>query len=417
MVEYILKLNSLRHHLRKMPATSRVYTALFGETAPWESLITTRISMFPSAQQVGTFSNTSSDHLLTVFELGHKDRLFFSWNTMMQANTFRDAMGNIKKTNTAFGHTENDEEYRRRIASNVNTISELLHNNPNIMAFKLQEAPIRDHRVFFESLLKSKLPKHWDPDQLLIKTTEWGVMTLINHSRFNTTAKVLDLTEGITIREINERCQTIALTQGDKTELLTNVHLPHGDPEAAFLAFLINAIKHRMHQTDASPYKRHTIAGDFNIEPPALKRLIQTAQNIVEKDLNALGMDVPMHIKLSFFYSHEGHLKCDGLKKSVDGALSMEFNRSDQHEYTFNSERIQDEPLILGIVAMTCGSTLLFAKKETKKKKNEQENVRLIADASQCGAEYIEINSSIKAKLNQLKQSDEPVESSKNKPL
>ena len=355
----------------KTPLLSPLYEALFGGKSPLlRPLITYKPPILGiPMQQKSIFSRSSSDHKLYVDPIGGG----IGWNLMMQAK-HSQPLGQPSRTNTAFGHNEDDAQYRARIEDNVLKLAKELHENPNAPFIVCQEAPIGENFKYFKNLLEQHLPEHWLLERLYVDNTEWGVVTLINRDKVGCELiERLDLTGGISVGQLDARCRTFKLTvEGREDRFLTNIHLPHQSPEIACKGLLYNVIKHKMTQK-GDKTGSHVICGDWNIEFDALSEIINQVLAEIQSEEEHFDQEHPVSIKITFFCSPEGHLKADGSKLSVDGALLVSFKRSSKYEYSFNWEPFEKgSATLLGIIIVS-SLGMLFIEKE---KEEQEEDVQ-----------------------------------------
>lgn len=278
--------------------------------------------------QASEFSPDISDHLLGEYTTSKS----MTWNGMMQA----------KGNNTGFPNfIEDFDAYRRRTITKLNLLARFLDEHPDMAVICLQESEINEHRDFVRGYINAYFPPEWKltNSAVMEDATDWGVLTLINHERLNTSKPMLDLslTRNIPIKDIQIRCRTFVMFSLENLQAIkwTNLHLPHNDTEVAFSAFMDNVIadiiQHGVHAESLT----HHLLGDWNIDAERLNMLTQ--QKIAEH-LNAapVGTIFPFNISVNLYSSKEGHLKQSGQKLSVDSLLSIAIEPSESYQYTFH---------------------------------------------------------------------------------
>jgi exonuclease III len=345
------------------PSLSSLYSTMFGDTSPITPIITYKPPVISfTGKQTSSFSPLSSDHKMYT----EPKTKGITWNLMMQAKSSQRE-GQAPRSNTAFGHTENQTQYQDRIKENVLKLSEELHNNPDTPYIVFQEAPIGDNYEYFKTELEKNMPKNWCLEHVYMDNTNWGVVTFINKKKMDCKQiERLDLTEGIPVNQLDIRCRTFKLTKNDASVLfLTNIHLPHDSPEAACKGIIRNVIWSQM-ITPGAKKGEHIIVGDWNIEPTKLDELTKEVVAEIQRDEHCFDKNHPVHLDLSLFSSPEGHLKANGSTLSVDGALFIRFEPSDKNEYTysFNAEPIERGTAVLTAIAIVAGIGAFFLEEE-----------------------------------------------------
>lgn len=341
------------------PFASRLHKAIYGASSPLPVNIIrpmpTRIDD-TSMLQKSTFSQSSSDHKLIVDRKGQS----IQWNLMMQAK-YSVREGQAPRTNTAFGHNEDDHQYRARIRSNVLKLIDEIRDNPETAFVVCQEAPIGKYMDYFQSLLVDNLPETWPVEHLYMDNTTWGVFTLINRKKISCEhVEHMDLTAGLEIKDIGERCRTVKICQaGEEDRFVTNVHLPHNSPEEACKGIVYRAIKHKMMQP-GEKRGSHLICGDWNIQPCVLSNIIKQVFDDLKREEKSFDPEHPVSVSTTIYSSLGGHLKADNSKLSVDASLLIVFQPSDQNNYWFKFESFTEANLSFLVLIASTASIALF---------------------------------------------------------
>lgn len=288
-----------------------------------------------AVKQKFQFDRHFSDHLMATFSLGAYQARIRSFNTMMQAT------GN----NTAYkDYVETDEEYIVRYTKILDALNQELRSSDSIdfdtEIIALQEAPIKNHLLFVEKYINTHFPDEWriNHSNVTYDSTSWGVLTLIKHNPSKTSKPYLDstLTQGIPIKSIDIRCRTFAmLTDSNKLIKLTNLHLPHGNPEEAFTAFMTNVVRDII-QNGAT----RKVFGDFNIDAERMDLIVR---QIIIKEIESApqGNITPFTLSTQILSSREGHIKQDARKVNVDACIV--FEKKPSEEFSFNVNITNDK--------------------------------------------------------------------------
>lgn len=247
----------------------------------------------------------------------------------------------------ATGYVETDEEYITRYTRILDALNHELRNSDSpdtdIEILALQEAPIKQHVAFVVNYINAHFPDKWkiNNQNVTYDTTRWGIFTLIRHNPSKTTRPILDtaLTKNIPVKDIDVRCRTFYMfTYSKKLIKLTNLHLPHGDPETAFISFMTNVVKELM-QKGSTKHSLHKVFGDFNIDTRRQDLLIR---DIVHQEIQAApkGTVFPFHFSTEILSSHEGHLKRNKQKISVDACVTFEIQPAEAFSFTSNIKEV-----------------------------------------------------------------------------
>jgi len=320
---------------------------------------------------------------------------------MMRAR-YSEREGQAPRTNTAFGHNEDNEQYRARIRDNVEKLTAEIRNNPDTAYIVCQEAPIRDDLDYFKSLLVENLPDNWPIDRLYIDDTNWGVVTLINLEQIACErVESIDLTVGLEIDRINERCRTVKVTQaGEDERFVTNLHLPHDSPEEACKGILYRAIKHKMMQPGEKKGS-HTLCGDWNIQPDVLSDLVHEVLEDIKREEGTFDAEHPVSVNATIYSSPGGHLKADGSKLSVDASLLITFEPSSRYDYSYKSESF-DKAVGMFFAMLASAGIALFSKDDDLEEALEVDsNAPILQKTADLNAETK--TTEIKQRLSQIK--------------
>jgi len=240
-----------------------------------------------------------------------------------------------KNAFTKQGVKESPAAYRKRYTAMLDKVKAIVDKNPDIGILVFQEAPVGDELAYMMDYINANYPEEW---QVSFKEgTNWGVFSIINSQRLNTTKPILDetLTTGIDIKDIDIRCRTFSMYNSDGNLIkFTNLHLPHGAPVAAFKAFMTNVVKEIIQKGSLDKPFTHNLVGDYNIEATKLNALII---EIIKEEMKLApeGTVFPFHLQTDLHSSHEGHLKKEGEKLSVDNLLILNVEPAKEFYYTF----------------------------------------------------------------------------------
>lgn len=297
------------------------------------------------------FSHDISDHLMVQFSTPAFHAA--SFNTMMQGH-----VNHTGRANTAFRIHENHEQYTARYMKILEKVRTFLLDNPEISILAFQEAPIREHVDQVVSYINQHFPDEWkiaNPD-VLHDATNWGLFTLINHKRLQTTKPSLDksLTQNLSIENMEIRCRTFAMIPNDSSEIIkfTNLHLPHSQAETAFNEFIDNVIEEIIENAINADSFSHHLIGDWNIEAETLNRLVQE-RFMMKKNKTRAGSVYPCHLTTSLYSSYQGHLKQSGEKLSVDAMLSICVRPANTFNYSFHYYPVT-QLMKAGVILLFC---------------------------------------------------------------
>lgn len=311
-------------------------------------------------------SNKYSDHSSVLHRLiGNK--LILIANTMMQG------VNTGERINTAYGENESTEQYRARLSRQILLWGSKIRDNPNIVCLMLQEAPVAEDFAWFKEELLLNLPDDWQVDNLYIDNSKWGVVTVINTKELAASAMLKDYTEAIDIDEISERFRSVEMTDIlGNTRTLSNLHLPHGAPQEAFREILKNVLRESL---DSSIYQdggeiEHDFIGDYNLSPEEINEL---CTEVLESDEFKKHHSL-WNIGFEFYSSESGHLKFNGSRISVDGALSIKIKQSqkDEKHYRFRSESFDYNMLLTLLTAVIFSSDSFSDNKANQQAQVEQ---------------------------------------------
>jgi exonuclease III len=326
-------------------------------------------------EQLFELHETTSDHLAARFKkpvgVSNKGKPveILSLNLMMpNKNAF--AKKDVKESPAA---------YRKRYTAMLDKVKEIVDNNPDIGILVFQEAPVGEEMAHMTDYINTHFSEEW---QTSFKDgTRWGVFSIISNQRLNTTEPTLDetLTAGIDIKDIDIRCRTFSMCTSDGNLVkFTNLHLPHGDPITAFKAFMTNVVKEIIQKGSLDKPFTHNLVGDYNIEATKLDALIK---EIIKEEMKLApeGTVFPFHLHTELHSSHEGHLKKEGIKLSVDNLLILNVEPAKEFHYTFefSADRASVEAAAMITATVFAGAVAFSGEKtapDDEAKETEQQD-------------------------------------------
>ena len=309
-------------------------------------------------QQKTEFSQFLSDH-----------KMFFNpktgalvWNVMMQAKVTE--RNGTARANTAFAHTEEDWEYKARLRAILKTLAAELKTNPDISHIALQEGPINEYLDYFNLLVNAYFPPEWAVGEAHIEmdSTRWGVITLINRNKIQCSeVERIDLTSGISIKDIDVRCRTFALRNNDSNDgqLLTTLHLPHDNPADALRHFFTKVVESMLDASAEYP-DIHDLLGDWNLDAAEVEAIIL---EVLESFADTVKRGHSKFINVSIYSSPEGHLKTSGKILGVDHAVRITSSPSNEYNYSVNQDFVKDMMSVV-IACSIGGAGMMFTEKE-----------------------------------------------------
>lgn len=258
-------------------------------------------------------------------------------------NPINDILSSLESSTLAVGYVETEKEYLCRYTSILDALNQELRNSDEPDAdteiLALQEAPIEPHVRFVVNYINAHFPDKWkiNDQNVTYDATRWGLFTLIRHNPSQTMQPILDttLTESVRVKDIGVRCRTFSMfTYSNELIKFTNVHLPHDNPEIAFVHFITNVVKDLMVK-GSTKHASHKVFGDFNIDAERMNLLIKS---IVDKEMQAApkGTVFPFQFSTEILSSCEGHLKRNKSKLSVDACVVFKIQPAEEFSYTCN---------------------------------------------------------------------------------